>query len=94
MADLRLSPEELRPLVREIVQSVLAEIDQARQHFDGKLVLSEPEAARLLGLNRWQLRDLRLAGKIGFTRIVGNRVRYTPDDLLDYLRRHRQPGKE
>ena len=60
----------------------------------GKLALTEEQAAELLDLNPWQLRDLRLAGKIGFTRIVGNRVRYTLPDLLDYLRQHHELGKE
>ena len=60
----------------------------------GKLALTEEQAAELLDLNTWQLRDLRLVGKIGFTRIVGNRVRYTLPDLLEYLRRNHQAGKE
>ena len=36
-------------------------------------------------MNPWQLRDLRTSGKISHHRIVGGRVRYTPDDLKAYL---------
>jgi hypothetical protein len=94
MADLRLSTDELRPIVQEVVRAVMDELTSMNHLVHGKLALTEEQAAQLLGLNPWQLRDLRLAEKIGFTRIVGNRVRYTLPDLLDYLRRHHEPGKE
>lgn len=89
MAELKLSPEELRPLISEVVRAVLSEEDQGRQLLGGKLVVDEAEAAHFLGLNQWQLRDLRLAGKITYHRIVGRRIRYMLDDLLAYLRRGR-----
>lgn len=92
MADLKLSPDELRPLVKDIVAAVLAETEQARQILAGKLAIPEAEAAQLLDLNSWQLRDVRRAGKIHFHRIVGNRIRYTLDDLMAYLRQHRHEG--
>jgi hypothetical protein len=92
MADLRLDPAELKPLVQEIVTQVLAELKQGLPLLNGRLALNEAEAAELLGLHPWQLRDLRLAGKIGYSRIVGGRVRYTPDDLLAYLRHGHEPG--
>lgn len=94
MADLRLNADELRPIVQEVVRMVMDEMTSLNHLVHGKLALTEEQAAELLDLNPWQLRDLRLAGKIGFTRIVGNRVRYTLSDLLDYLRQHHQPGKE
>jgi hypothetical protein len=94
MADLQLNSGELRPLVQEVVRAVMDELTEVHQLTHGKLALNEEQAADLLDLNPWQLRDLRLAGKIGFTRIVGNRVRYTVPDLLDYLRRNHRPGKE
>jgi hypothetical protein len=92
MAELRLDRDELKPVVKEIVNLVFAELQQFRLLVSGKLALTEPEAAGLLGLHAWQLRDLRLAGKIGHSRIVGNKVRYTVDDLLDYLRQGHEPG--
>jgi hypothetical protein len=80
--------------VQEVVQVVMDELTNLNQLVHGKIAVPEEQAAELLGLNPWQLRDLRLAGKIGYTRIVGNRVRYTLPDLHDYLRRHHVPGKE
>src|SRR5262249_25020196 len=94
MADLRLSGDELRPVVQEVVRAVLDEFTGIKQLVHGKLALTEEQAACLLGLNPWQLSDLRLAGNTGFSRIVGNRVRYTVADLLDYLRQYHQPGRE
>ena len=94
MAEIRFDPSELRPLVQEITSAVLYELEQRRLLVNGKLAHTEAEAADLLGLHSWQLRDLRLAGKIGHSRIVGNRVRYTVDDLTKYLRRGHEPGTE
>ena len=92
MAKLDINPDELKPLVREIVQAVLAETDQLKHLLNGKLAVTEPDAAAMLGLNSWQLRDLRLAGKITYSRIVGGKVRYTPDDLIGYLRSTHESG--
>lgn len=92
MANFRIDPDELKPLVRDIVEAALAETDQLKCLLNGKLAVTEPEAAALLGLNPWQLRDLRLAGKISHSRIVGGRIRYTLDDLTGYLRQTRQSG--
>lgn len=92
MAELRIDPAELKALVQEIVAQVIEELQQHQQMLNGKLALSEPEAAELLGLHPWQLRDLRLAGKLGYSRIVGNKVRYTVQDLTDYLRQGHEPG--
>jgi hypothetical protein len=94
MADLQLSTDEIRPMVQEVVRAVMDEMTNLNHLIHGKLALTEEQAAELLDLNPWQLRDLRLVGKIGFTRIVGNRVRYTLPDLLEYLRRNHQAGKE
>lgn len=93
MANLHFSPEELAPLIRQIVAVVLNESEQIKRLLNGKLALPEPEAAALIGLNTWQLRDLRLAGRISYSRIVGGRIRYTLEDLLTYLSRTREEGK-
>lgn len=92
MANLNIDPEELRPLVREIIELVLSEGEHLKQLLNGKLAITEPDAAALLGLNPWQLRDLRLAGKITHSRIVGGRIRYTHEDLTGYLCRSRATG--
>ena len=59
---------------------------------NGKLAVDEEEAAALLSLNPWQLRDLRLDGKIDHIRIVGKKVRYTPEILRAYLQKGLQRG--
>lgn len=90
---LHLDPDQIRPLIAEIVRAVLADLEANRFILiNGKLALTEAEAAEYLGLNTWQLRDLRREGGIAHTRVVGNRVRYTANDLLTYLAKNSQPG--
>lgn len=76
---------DVESLIRTILRQLLADAQQSQLPFNGKLAVDEKEAAALLGLNPWQLRDLRTSGKISHHRIVGGRVRYTPDDLQNYL---------
>ena len=85
---------DLEQLVRHVLRMFLSEIDTDRPLINGKLAVDEREAAALLGLRYWQLRDLRTSGKIGHHRIVGGRVRYTHTDLTEYLNRnhHRATG--
>lgn len=84
-------PLNVESLVRRVLHTVMADPKQSQPLINGKLALNEKEAAALLSLNPWQLRDLRVAGKISHHRIVGDRVRYTHDDLRAYLERGRQP---
>lgn len=83
----------LHRLVQEVVRTVLAELNEDRPGGlpGGKLAVDEKEAAALLGLNPWQLRDLRREGRIEHHRIVGGRVRYTAEHLRDYLARGHEP---
>jgi hypothetical protein len=83
-------PLNIESLVREVVHAMMT--DPQQPLINGKMALNEKDAAALLSLNPWQLRDLRIAGKISHHRIVGDRVRYTPDDLRAYLDRGRHPG--
>lgn len=85
-------PLNVESLVRRVLHTVMADPKQSQSLINGKLALNEKEAAALLSLNPWQLRDLRVAGRISHHRIVGDRVRYTHDDLRAYLERGRQPG--
>lgn len=85
MANFQLDPDEFRPLVRLVVEEVMSELARQHQLVNGRMALSESEAAELLGLNAWQLRDLRLEGKVSCSRIVGRRIRYTLADLQQYL---------
>jgi hypothetical protein len=83
--NLQLEPDILEPLIRQVVRETIAACDAERSKLDGKLAYSEPEAARLLGLEPHVLRDERLRGRIGASAIVGRRIRYTRQDLMDYL---------
>ena len=90
---LKVEPNSFRLLLEEIVRTVIQELNTDRtQMINGKLAIDESEAAAYLGLNPWQLRDLRRDGKITHRRIVGNRVRYMLEDLKKYLARSIQPG--
>jgi hypothetical protein len=82
---LLLPPELLRPLIAEVVREVLAALEADRARLGDRLAYSEAEAARLLGLHVHQLRDLRLRGGIRAAKIVGGRIAYTREDLLNYL---------
>ena len=90
MAQLHLDTDELRSLVHETVAHVVDQLDEFKALYNGRLAFTEAEAADLLGLKQHQLRDLRHNGKISYTRIVGNRIRYTIEDLRTYLRTNRQ----
>jgi hypothetical protein len=87
-----LDAEALRPLIQEVVAEVLAQLREAEAKLPEKLCYSEQEAARLLSLNVWQLRDERLRGRISASAIVGKRIRYARQDLIAYLASRRGNG--
>ena len=84
-----LSADEIRPLVSEIVQATVNQMEAVRAELGDQLAYSESHAARLLGLKPHQLRDERIRGRISSTRIVGGQIRYSRGDLEQYLIRHR-----
>ena len=74
-------------LSRELLREIIAEVIAAMPHLDwpeGRLALTEAEAAAACGVSRHVLRDLRLAGHIR-ARKLGRRVLYTRGDLLAAL---------
>lgn len=77
--------ETLRPIITATIAETLAVIRQAETDLGDRLAVDETEAARMLGLERHQLRDERGRGRIGCSQIVGRRIRYTREDLLAYL---------
>jgi len=93
MQKLPLEVLESMPFIKEVVRMVMDELDQehGRTLIDGKLAVDEKQAAALLSLNPWQLRDLRRKGHIDHHRIVGGRVRYEITQLRDYLARGHEP---
>lgn len=87
---LEINKEELRPLIREIVAEALAELERHRAKLGDRLAYSEAEAADALGLKQHVLRDARLRGEITATRIAAGRIRYSREDLLEYLANGRE----
>ncbi|MBL8796322.1 MAG: helix-turn-helix domain-containing protein [Planctomycetia bacterium] len=92
--NLQVDPEQLQPLVKQVVAETIIQLETDRAKLNDKMAYSEPEAARLLGLQPHQLRDARLAGKIGCSQITGRRIRYTREDLLHYLAANRWEPKD
>jgi hypothetical protein len=90
---LQLPLEALKPLIAEVVQEALRQLDAARAALVDRLGYSEEEAARLLSLAPHVLRDERLRGRIQASQIVGRRIRYTRDDLVSYLMVRRVGGE-
>jgi hypothetical protein len=91
---LHLDPAALGPLIRQVVEATLLQLEQARAAIGDRLAYSEAEAARLLGLAPHQLRDERLRGRIAASQVVGRRVRYLRDDLIRYLMARRTGSSE
>ncbi len=92
---LLLNSEALKPLIRQIVEEVVAALEEDRSKFDGELLaFSEEKAARLLGLESHVLRDERRRGRIQASSIVGRRIRYTRADLMNYLQGRRAIAEE
>ena len=75
----------LTPIVEKIVAATLAKLDTTRDRMSDRIAFDEGEAARLLSLNRHQLRDERRRGRIRASIACGGRIRYCREDLLKYL---------
>jgi hypothetical protein len=84
-AAFQFDPEAFRPLIEQAVEAALLRLEEARVKLSDRLCYSEPEAATMLGLEPHQLRDERLRGRIKASSIVCRRIRYTRQDLMDYL---------
>jgi hypothetical protein len=84
-AAFQFDPESFRSLIEQAVEAAMARLEQARATVGDRLCYSEPEAAAMLGLEPHQLRDERLRGRIKASSIVCRRIRYTRQDLMEYL---------
>ena len=82
---LSIDPAALRPLIGEVVRQTIAAVEADRARLDDRLCYSEEEAARLLGLEPHVLRDERRRRRIRASQIVGQRIRYSREDLIGYL---------
>ncbi|TWT99787.1 Helix-turn-helix domain protein [Botrimarina colliarenosi] len=77
---------------RELRDTVVKEILDARSWPPDRITLTEDEAAKACGLGRHVLRDLRQSGKIEFTKI-GKRIMYRPSDLMGLIERESSQNK-
>jgi hypothetical protein len=91
IALLHLDPGTLAPLIRQVVEATVTRLEEARAQLPERLAFSEEEAAALLGLAGHVLRDERLRRRIRASSIVGRRVRYLRQDLIDYMLGRRVP---
>jgi hypothetical protein len=87
--NLSLDSDALRPLISAVVAETVARMADDEARLGDVLAFDEPTAARMLSLEPHQLRDERLRGRITASQIVGRRIRYVRDDLLQYLARNR-----
>jgi len=82
---LQINPDALEPLVRRVAEEVALKLEESQAAVAGKLAYPEAEAARLVSLNPWQLRDERLRGRIRASKGPGGKVLYRREDLTAYL---------
>ena len=75
---------DLKPLLAEVVRTVLAEVQDADAKLNGRLAYPEAEAAALCGLAKHSLRDCRLRGEIR-GQLAGKKIIYDRRELLRYL---------
>jgi hypothetical protein len=85
--NLQLEPESLRPLIEGVVSEVLRQLQAEQEKLNSRLAYNEQEAAELLGLKPYQLRDLRLAGKIAAVKPTKKAALYRREDLIAFLAR-------
>ena len=83
--------DDLAPLIERVVVRVL----EQRETDDGKLgkriAYTESEAATLIGVKPYVLRDCRLRGEVIGSRI-GKRVMYSREELLKLLAKNKTEG--
>ena len=71
---------------------VLAQRETDDGKFGNRLAYTEPEAAALLGIRPYVLRDCRLRGEIAGSKI-GKRIFYSRDQLLELLAKNETQGR-
>ena len=75
---------ELRPVLTEVVQQVLREVQAEQQKYGDQIAFSEAKAAAMIEVKPHVLRDARRRGEIEGVR-VGKSIRYTREALDAYL---------
>jgi hypothetical protein len=84
--------DDLTPLIERVVTRVLDEREADEGKLGNRLAFSEPEAAALLGMKPYVLRDARLRGEVVGSRI-GKRVFCSRDALFKLLAKNETPGR-
>jgi hypothetical protein len=84
--------DDLEPLVEQVVARVLEQRTGNDAKLGTRLAFTEPEAAALLGMKPYVLRDARLRGETIGSRI-GKKVYYSRDELLKLLARNQTNGR-
>jgi len=76
----------MQTTVDPLLADVVAKVVKAILHLptDNRLAYSEAEAATLIGVADYTLRDLRLQGQIR-GRKIGKRIFYSKDELITFL---------
>lgn len=86
--EFRFEAEDLRPLGAGCHRDNCS--TRSRTHkLDSQLAFTEPEAAALLGVKPYVLRDCRRRGELDGSK-VGSKIVYTRVDLLAFLERQKQ----
>ena len=104
-----LASEEFDPLIRQIVQECLQQLELRHKHhnqapgqtFDAapaNLLLNSSQAAKMLGISERTLWELKRAGELPYVPIGnGSRkesIRYAVDDLYKLIEKRKTCGKE
>lgn len=82
--NMQFDDDDLLPLIERIVTRVIDQRQADDEKLGQRLAYPEPEAAGLLGMKPYVLRDARLRGEVSGTRI-GKRIYYGRDELLKLL---------
>ncbi len=80
--------DALRPLVHLAVAEVIERMEADRAKLSGRLAFTEAEAAALLGVKPYVLRDCRRRGELHGAK-VGSKIVYTRTDLVEFLERQK-----
>ncbi len=80
---------DLRPLIERVVAETLSQAQADDAKLGGRLAFPESEAALLLGVEKYTLRDCRRRGEIAGC-MIGKKICYSTDELREFLRRQQQ----
>ena len=75
---------DLRPLIEACIVATLEKLRPVDDALTGRLSLSEPEAAAVIGIAAHGLRDCRLRGEISGG-LIGKRIFYSAEELRRFV---------